>query len=217
MPKILAIETATDACSVALSIDGNIQAKYQLSPPQKSQTALPMIDALMATSEYQVNQLDAIAVSQGPGSFSGVRIAIGLAQGIAWAYDLPVILVSTLAIVAQGVWRRQNYSKVAVAIDARMNEVYWGNYQLSKQDENIMVLVDQELVKQPQLLKLESHDWFGAGTGWVYAENLPNIPYNAQCYPHAYDLAVLAQKAWQQQHYVSAEQALPVYLRDKVV
>src|SRR5574343_1795326 len=115
--KLLAVETSTDACSAALFIDGDIQEKFALTPREHTQLILPMIDELMAEAQLKPQQLDAVALSRGPGSFTGVRIAAGVAHGIAFGADIPVVLVSTLAAIDQDVFNRNQVDLGFTAMD----------------------------------------------------------------------------------------------------
>ena len=170
--KILAIDTATEACSAALYLGGEITRQYRVAPRQHSHIILPMIDQLLAESGVRVAELDALAFGRGPGSFMGVRIAAGVTQGIALAWDLPVVPVSTLAAIAQTAYSETGATRVLSAIDARMNEVYWAAYRLS--DNGCMHLVGEESVIAPgQVAKPAEDGWTGAGTGWsAYGEIL---------------------------------------------
>lgn len=219
--KLLAIETATEACSAALYLDGVITEQYQLAPRQHAQLLLGMTEALLAEAGLAPVQLDAIAFGRGPGAFTGVRIATGVAQGIAYAADLPVLPVSTLATLAQGGYREFGWQRVAAAIDARMNEVYWGAY---RSDENgIMQLCTEEQVSPAaEVSALEGEGWHGIGSGWaVFAEELRQagavVDWQGEYFPHAQDVAVLAADAFDRGMAVTASQALPIYLRDQVV
>jgi tRNA threonylcarbamoyladenosine biosynthesis protein TsaB len=217
--KLLAIETATDACSAALIIDGECQQRYALAPRAHTELILPMVDELMAEAGLSANQLDVMAFGRGPGAFTGVRIAVGVAQGIAFAADLPVVPVSTLAALAQGL---ATENKILAALDARMDEVYWGAYQ--RNEAGLMVLVGDECVSAPAAVPLPTgQHWHGAGAGWAsYETQLVErckplaVTWQADCFPHAADVAQLAVAAYDAGQAVSAEQALPVYLRDTV-
>ena len=129
--KILAIETATEACSAALYNDGEIICRYELAPRKHTQLILPMMDAILEEAGVTRSSLDAIAFGRGPGAFTGLRIAVGIAQGLALAVDKPVIPISTLGAMAQQVLETTsnviNSAEAAFipAIDARMGEVYW--------------------------------------------------------------------------------------------
>lgn len=221
--KLLAFETATEACSAALYIDGEVGEVFQFAPREHTRLLLDMIDGLLAEAGLAPAQLDALAFGRGPGAFTGVRIATGVAQGIAYAADLPVVPVSTLAALAQGGKREFGWTRVAAAIDARMNEVYWAAY--SANDAGLMVAHSDELVcAAEQVPMLDGTDWHGIGSGWqTFAEalNLRQqgrvLDWQGEYLPHAQDVAVLAVDAFAKGLAVSAREALPVYLRDQVV
>src|SRR5688572_20199128 len=124
--KLLALETATDACSAALWIDGAILGRYRLAPREHARLILPMCEELLAEAGIELAQLDGIGVGRGPGSFTGVRIACSAAQGLAYALDIPVSPVSTLAALAQGTMEEWDARCVLSALDARMGEIYFG-------------------------------------------------------------------------------------------
>lgn len=127
--KILAVDTATENCSVALIMGNEVIARCEYAPREHTTKILPMVDSVLAEAGVKLNQLDALAYGRGPGSFTGVRIGIGIAQGLAFGADLPMIGVSTLAAMAQGSYRTEQAEQVVAAIDARMGDVYWGQYQ----------------------------------------------------------------------------------------
>lgn len=218
MTTLLALDTATEACSVALLHDGKVLSHYEVAPRLHAQKLLPMIQDLLAQAGLPKSAVDAIAFGRGPGAFTGVRIAIGVVQGLAFALDRPVLPVSNLAVLAQRALREHGASQVAAAIDARMDEVYWGCYRASAGE---MRLIGDEAVLPPEHVSLPadaSGDWFGAGTGWGYAPRLPVqlTGSDAGMLPHAQDLLSLAAFAWQRGEAMAADQAQPVYLRDKV-
>ena len=124
--KLLALDTATEACSVALNIDGELTEHYELLPRRHSRELLPMVEKIIAAAGLSLTQLDAVAFGCGPGAFTGLRVATAMAQGLAFGADLPVIPVSTLAALAQQAHRCYQSTHVLAAIDARMDEVYWG-------------------------------------------------------------------------------------------
>ena len=138
--KILALDTSTEACSAALLIDSQISQRYEVAPREHGALILPMIERLLVDAGVVLSQLDALAFGRGPGAFVGVRIATGVAQGIAFAADLPVVPVSSLAALAQSVEHANVYS----AIDARMDEVYWAAYR--KNNEGVVELLGEETV-----------------------------------------------------------------------
>jgi len=221
--KILAIDTATEACSAALYFDGEINQQYRVAPREHSHIILPMIDQLLAEAGIGVSELDALAFGRGPGSFMGVRIAAGVTQGIAFAWDLPVVPVSTLAAIAQTAHTGTGAARVLSAIDARMNEVYWAAYRLS--ENGCMHLVGEESVIPPdQVQKPVEDGWTGAGSGWfTYGEvlkaSLGSDVLSGQlneCFPSAESIAKLAVAEYEAGRHVPASKAVPVYLRDNV-
>lgn len=218
MTTLLALDTATEACSVALLHDGNVLSHYEVIPRLHAQRLLPMIKDLLAEAGVTLSALDAIAFGRGPGAFTGVRIAIGVVQGLAFALERPVLPVSNLAVLAQRAWRESGARQIASAIDARMDEVYWGCY---RETGGEMRLAGIEAVLPPEQVALPDDatgEWFGAGTGWGYAQRIAVkvAGSDPQLLPHAQDLLTLATFAWERGEAVVADQAQPVYLRDKV-
>ncbi|MDB6050431.1 MAG: yeaZ [Pseudomonas sp.] len=218
MTTLLALDTATEACSVALLHDGKVLSHYEVIPRLHAQRVLPMIRDLLAEAGLALSAIDAIAFGRGPGAFTGVRIAIGVVQGLAFALERPVLPVSNLAVLAQRAFREHGASQVASAIDARMDEVYWGCY---REVAGEMRLAGVEAVLPPERAALPadaSGEWFGSGTGWGYADRIAVklTGHDALMLPHAQDLLTLATFAWQRGEAVVADQAQPVYLRDKV-
>lgn len=225
--KILAIDTSTEACSAAIFTDGNIAERYQIAPREHSKLILPMMEELLADVGLTLKQLDALAFGRGPGSFTGVRIAASVIQGVAFGADLPVVPVSSLAALAQGVYREHKVEQVLTAFDARMQEVYWGAYKLGS--ECLMELQGKEQVILPQSVPIpasgpgEEKAWSGAGSGWetyhdVMSERLQGqlSDWKGNVFPHAQDILPLAVAGSQDGQAVAAEMAIPVYLRDKV-
>lgn len=218
--KILAIETATEACSAALAIGDEQIARYEVAPRKHTQLILPMVEALISEANIKVSDFDAIAFGQGPGAFTGVRIAMGVIQGLAFAHDVPVIPVSTLAAIAQHVADDHQY--VASAIDARMQEIYWGLFK--KNDSGIMEAASEEVVCAATDVNIISDQiWFGAGTGWdTYSDVLSSKfdknlnGFDGNVFPSAVDVLALAKPAYLENKMISVEQASPVYLRNKV-
>lgn len=218
MPTLLALDTSTEACSVALLHAGRRFSRHEVIPRLHAKRLLPMVQALLEEAGIAIAEIDAIAFGRGPGAFTGVRIAIGVVQGLAFALDKPVLPVSDLAVLAQRAHREQGVGQVAAAIDARMDEVYWGCFRL---EQGEMRLVGAEAVLPPEKVALPrtaAGDWFGAGTGWGYRERLAVQVQgeDASLLPHADDLLDLALFAWERGEAVPADQAQPVYLRDNV-
>jgi len=220
--KILAVETSTDACSAALFVDGEIREQFKIAPREHTKLILPMIDSLMADAGLRPQQLDAIALSRGPGSFTGVRIATGVVHGIALGADLPVAMVSTLASMAQDYFNRHAGAKMAfTALDARMEEIFWGVYR--RDELGLAELHGDEAVTPAGEVIFPDQDGFGVGSGWgAYPEILSaRIGHRLQgsdseVWPRAACIAQLGAHAHAQGLSVAVEQAMPVYLRDKV-
>ena len=224
--KILAIDTATEACSAALIIDGELTSQYQLAPREHSRLILKMIDGLLADADVAVADLDAIAFGRGPGSFMGLRIAAGVVQGIAFAHDIPVIPVSSLKAIAQRAYDESNISQVLVAIDARMDEVYWAAYKIKNQRwslEGEEQVISPDKINLSDILEQDEKSWVAAGTGWgCYADRL--LPGNQSqlysvlpdCFPSAEGIVKLAVEEFKAGNTVLAAEAIPVYLRNDV-
>ncbi len=225
--KILAIDTSTEACSAALFIDGDIAERYQIAPREHSKLILPMMEELLADAGLVLKQLDTLAFGRGPGSFTGVRIAASVIQGVAFGADLPVVPISSLAALAQGIYREHKTEHVLTAFDARMQEVYWGTYKLGSED--LMELQGEEQVILPQSVPVpasgsgEEKVWTGGGSGWetyhdVMSERLQEQlkGWKGDVFPHAQDILPLAVVGFRSGLAVAAEMAIPVYLRDQV-
>lgn len=229
--NILALDTATEACSAALYVDGKITTQYQLAPREHSRLILKMIDTLLAEAGVAVSDLDAIAFGRGPGSFMGLRIAAGVVQGIAFAHDIPVIPISTLKVMAQRAFEQTACKNILVAIDARMDEVYWGAYYLDAAAAEILswkidgeeCVISPDKIDLPAMLAQPNASWVGAGTGWgSYADRLLSVDgFTLQatlvdCFPSAEVMVKLAVSELQAGNTIKAEQAIPVYLRNDV-
>ncbi len=221
-PIILAIDAATEACSVALAIGEQTIYRYEVAPRQHTQKLLPMVQSLFAEAQIALSRVDAIACGQGPGSFTGVRIALSATQGLALGLDCPVIGISNLQILAQGALRCCGATKVLTAIDARMQELYFAAYH--QQDGCWQALISEQ-VTLPEKLNNTLEDrqgWHAVGTGFqVYAPMLtPIFGTLPRCgeadLPHALDILPLAMHKWQQGDVVAPEDLEPTYLRNQV-
>ncbi len=220
--KLLAIDTVTEACSAALWLEGEIQERFEVAPRRHTTLILPMVQELLANAGVSLAQLDAIAVDRGPGSFTGVRIGTGVVQGLAYAADLPVVPVSSLATLAQAVWQQYGYQHVLALIDARMQEVYGAYYHF--QETEMQLIGEERVGSLSALLTNEASDCYCVGSGSrQYAEQLQAhenyqvITDSGFDFPHAGVLASLAISAYERREYVSAEQLEPSYLRNQVV
>ena len=219
--KLLAIDTSTDACSVALFIDGEIREKFEIVPREHTKLILPMVDELLADAQIKPQHLDAVALSRGPGSFTGVRIATGVAHGIAFGADIPVVLVSTLAAIAQDVFNRHQVDLAFTAMDARMDEIFWGVYQPNAL--GLAELLGEEAVTPAGQAVFPDIDGVGVGSGWgVHGDALSShlgshVKYViSDVWPHAACVAQLGAYDFANGLAVPVDQAMPVYLRDKV-
>lgn len=215
--KLLAIDTSSAACSIALMIDEDVHSHHELAPMQQTKLVLPMIEALLRNHHLTLKELDAIAFGQGPGSFTGVRLATSVAQSLAFAAEKPLIPVSSLAALAQAAYAALGWEKLLVATDARMQEVYWGAYEIVAGHAR---LVDQESVSVPEKITAISAAWCGVGDAWeVYQTRIAYTPLHqdATRLPMATGVLPLAKEKFLHKQWVSALDALPVYLRDEVV
>lgn len=222
MTKILAFDTSAAAFSVALFIDGEYHEHFAIAPRQHAQLILTKIDAMVAEAGCGLKDFDAIAFGAGPGSFTGLRIACSVAQGLAFGADKPVIPVSTLQALAVRAQREFGAERVITALDARMQEIYWGAYQ---SNQGLMQAMVEPMVLAPADSPiLQGADFHGTGSGFdVYAALLSEV-YDAQIVAihndqnvHAADVAAIAIHEFNQGRLVEPWQALPVYLRDQVV
>ncbi|MCF6190234.1 MAG: tRNA (adenosine(37)-N6)-threonylcarbamoyltransferase complex dimerization subunit type 1 TsaB [Cocleimonas sp.] len=234
MTKILAIETASEACSASLQItDGansQVFSRIETTPRQHAKLILSMLDEVLDEAGIALNEIDAIAFGRGPGAFTGLRIAAGVAQGVALSVNKPVVAVSTLAALAGQVMGNKNYQDeiVITALDARMGEVYWAVFK--RNNEGMVELVGEEQVSQPQTMfqqavlnNTEDVKILAIGAGWdAYAEELlannkpENISHWESIYPTAKDIAQLAVPLFVEGKAVSPEEAQPVYIRNNV-
>ncbi|OUD12934.1 tRNA (adenosine(37)-N6)-threonylcarbamoyltransferase complex dimerization subunit type 1 TsaB [Thioflexithrix psekupsensis] len=227
--NILIIDSATEYCSCALATEKDVLSLGQLAPRQHTELILPMIDQLLAQAELMPQQLTTVAFGCGPGSFTGLRIACGVAQGIAYAVDLPLLAISDLAALAQAAHEQHHASHVVAALDARMSQIYWGAYQFDEKDK-IARLCGEEKVSQaqhvviPSLAAADETSWLGTGSGWAaYATELQQTiarqgkiisAYFGETFPHASHMVPLARFAAAQGQFLSPELASPTYLRD---
>lgn len=215
--KLLAFDTATEVCTVALWLDGQILERVE-NESRHSEHLLAMIDTLLVEAGIGLQQLDAVAFGRGPGSFTGLRIGAGVAQGLAFGAGLPVAPVSSLAALAQGI----DAGRVLAAFDARMQQVYWGEYVRGV--EGLMVRQGDERVIAPQSVPSPAGEgWVGAGSGWdAYSALLGERvgsglhAWQPGRHPQARDVARLAVDDVLRGRVLPAEQALPVYVRDDV-
>ena len=220
--RLLAIETASDACSCALQVGDTAIERHRIVPRRHAELVLAMVAELLAESGLRLTDLDALAFGRGPGSFTGLRIAAGVTQGLAFGADLPVAPISSLRALAQGARREEGHRRVVPAFDARMNEVYWGVYE--DDGAGVMHAREDDCVAAPEAVPVPDGDgWFGAGEGWgAHGEALARrmgagcAGHDPHRLPRALDVAALGARAHARGETVGAEHAVPVYLRDTV-
>ena len=215
--KILALETSTQYCSVALWRDGDVDAREALAGQRHSELLLPMVEALLERHGLGLKELDGIAFGEGPGSFTGLRIGCGVTQGLAFGAGLPVVGVGTLLAMAEAA----QAERAVCCLDARMGEIYHAAYARSG--------AGWEAVHVPSLCApadappLPAGSWTGCGSGFAIHEAALKRRYIGrlsaimpEVFPHARDIARLAAREFEAGRTVPAERAVPVYIRDKV-
>jgi len=195
--NLLAIDTATDACSVALYCHGKMLERFCIRPREHTRLLLPLIDDLLKEADISLNEIDVFAFGRGPGSFTGIRIACSVIQALSFSLNKLVVPVSTLRALAQGVARTSGATQVFASLDARLESLYWGLFEMGA--EGIMQPVSDEHLSLTDQIHLPTGSWQKI-TG----------------YPHAEDIARIAAYEYQVGNAVSAALALPIYLRDKI-
>ncbi len=222
--KILALDTSTEACSAALLVEDQISTCRRIAPRKHAALILPMIDSLLQAATLPLAALDAIAFGRGPGAFTGVRIAAGVTQGLAYGSDLPVIPISSLAALAQAAIDKAE--TIIAAIDARMGEIYYG--QFSTVSGRAIPLCEERIgkpdqIKTAQMMQHATGSLYGMGSGWgtyeaVLLAHCQNRlrGYDAEALPLAEHILPLAIAAVEDKQAQPASQALPVYLRNQI-
>ena len=218
--KLLALDTAATACTVALLTDkGLLEAGIEAERVQ-AESLLPMVEKLLAEAGLDLRGLDAIAFGRGPGAFTGLRVAASVAQGLAYGAGLPVVPISNLDALAAAAHARHGAGSILACLDARMQEVYWAAYAV--EGDALERLTAESLSPPGEVTLSGGGPWFGAGSGWgAYPEALKaRVPgllgMDPTLVPGAGDIARLAYKAFRQGASVAPERAIPVYLRDNV-
>ncbi len=219
--KLLAIDSATEACSAALLLDGDVHERFEIIGRGHADRLLPMVDELLKEARLATTDLDAIAFGRGPGGFTGLRIAAGIAQGLAAGSRRRVLPVSNLAAVAAAAKRSTGIDRVLVCMDARMGQVYWAAFDCSG---GIPVAVTEERLAVPAEVSPPGNAaWFGAGHGFgsypeLGARLAPGLRgFDPSILPRAREIARIAAVDLAEGRGLDATRALPVYLRDDVV
>lgn len=218
MATMLAIETSADACSIALLREGEMLERHEILPKSHTQHILPMVDALLADAGVQLRQLDGIAFGRGPGSFTGLRVCASVVQGLALAADLPCVPVSSLRALAQTAfrqWQMHEGDEIACCIDARMDEIYWSRYRVGN---GAVEVLDEEHLSAPEAVVVGENVRFIVGSGLNYADKLVGLrgTQDADLLARASAVVEIGAHELSAGRVVSAEQALPLYLRDNV-
>jgi tRNA threonylcarbamoyladenosine biosynthesis protein TsaB len=220
--KILGLDTSGEACSAALLVEGSILQRLERAPRRHGELILDMLQGLLDAAGLGLRQLDAVAFGRGPGSFTGVRIAVSVAQGVAFGAGLSTVPISTLAALAQGEYRRTGRQRILAALDARMGELYWGAFEPGS--EGVMSPLGAELVCPPgSAPRPKGAGWWGAGPGWAAHGGVLRARMGAilegdspEAICEAQDIVALARGAVLRGDLLSPELAQPVYLRDRV-
>jgi tRNA threonylcarbamoyladenosine biosynthesis protein TsaB len=214
--NLLAVETSTDLCSVALLRGDELLVEETLAPNQHAETLAPMILRLLARSRLTPTQLDAFAFGQGPGSFTGIRIACGIVQGMALGAEKPVVPVPSLLALAE----QSHASRVLVGLDARMGEAYFAAY--SRMGGDWTAVIEPCLLKEGELPALPGRDWVATGSGfdafpWLREAFARQVAHRLENdLPRAGGIARVAVRRLGRGESVAPEGAAPLYLRDKV-
>ncbi|WNO08002.1 tRNA (adenosine(37)-N6)-threonylcarbamoyltransferase complex dimerization subunit type 1 TsaB [Teredinibacter sp. KSP-S5-2] len=223
MNNLLAIESSTEVCSVALLADGNTHSEFSDSPRSHADWLLPAIDSLMNKAGCQKSVLDAIVLSIGPGSFTGIRIGIGVAQGLAYALSVPLVTVSSLEVLVQPYVEQVNSGDILLpALDARMGEVYWS--AMEKGNDGLVGEISAACVSHPQELmdyvkdNERSTTMMGVGHGWKLDDLNPlTITKNTTAYPLAQSaIELVLQKQLYKTRTIAPEKVEPLYLRNEI-
>ena len=219
MTTLLAIDASTSACSVALMHEGQVYEDFRMLPRAHTRFLLPMVDEMLAAHSLPLAQMDALVFTAGPGSFTGLRVAIATVQGLAFAAELPVVPVSTLAAMAQFYAEREGVAEGAMilpALDARMDEVYFGRYQYR---DGVVAPLNADQLLPPEQVDNTAAGAAGIGDGWTYAERFGDAPPATVCQTILPSAAAALQPAKPDVlagKVLPAEQAQPVYLRESV-
>jgi tRNA threonylcarbamoyladenosine biosynthesis protein TsaB len=210
--NLLAIDTCTEVCSVSLLVDNSKIDRFVKGVEKSSGLILSLCDEVIKQADILPSQLSGIIYTRGPGAFTGVRICVGVTQGMSFANNIPTLGFSTLEVIGYGASIKYNSKKVAVALDARMGEVYWAYYKDNK--------LHNESLRKPTEIDNLGNEYIGVGSGWGAYSDLPSqsgIDVFEECfYPQATNLIDLALNSIDNGAKMTLNPATPVYLRDNV-
>jgi tRNA threonylcarbamoyladenosine biosynthesis protein TsaB len=216
--RLLAIDTATERCSVALMLDGRFIERVDETPRIAGDVVLPMVESVLKEGGLRLRDLDGIAYGRGPGAFTGVRIAVGVVQGLAFGAGLKTVGISNLAAVAQQV--AQPGDRIVVCMDARMEQVYWSNF-VREPGSALVTALAPERVDAPAAVAAGDYTTL-AGTGFnaypplLMRMSVGNVAVHASALPRAREIALLAAPEFLAGHAKPPAEAEPVYVRDQV-
>ncbi len=219
---VLALETSSEVCSAALAVGDARHLRRRVAPREHTRYVLGQIDELFQEVGRTAQDLNAVAFGQGPGSFTGVRIATALAQGLAVAHAVPLLPVSSLAAMAWAAWTEASHSQVLVVTDARLSQVYWGFYQAGA--DGLATLQPEALASPEDLqakLKYLPEGWQGVGSGWSLPAMQPMcemsvaVP-DSEMRPEAAAVLDLALRDMRHGKFADYDEAQPIYLRHPV-
>jgi tRNA threonylcarbamoyladenosine biosynthesis protein TsaB len=218
--RVLALDTATEACSVALQSGGEVIARFAEVGRSHAQQILGMVDAVLAEAQVSLSMLDGLAAGVGPGSFTGVRISVAVAQGLAFGADLPVVPVTTLEALALQVLQR-GAQRALACLDARMGEVYWGCFGVDAK-RGLLALGPSQVGPPDSVSLPTTGDYQGIGRGFSAYPQLASLPRlgvlaeDARALPNAREIRALGSLRLGLGEGIDPAALQPVYLRDKV-
>lgn len=219
--KLLSIESSTETLSLALQTEAGLRTFNAVTGPAASQRILPEIQRLLTESGLKLSELDGLVYGAGPGAFTGVRVAVGVAQGLAFGAGLPVVGVSSVLAVAESARQLMQADKVIVCLDARMGEVYHAAFEWQA---DAWQEISAPIVCKPQAVpEIEGAGWVGAGSGWAVFGEVLSATYAAQLQqilpevlPEASAMLRLAQPLFAAGSTQLAHEAAPLYVRNRV-
>ncbi|OWS68922.1 tRNA (adenosine(37)-N6)-threonylcarbamoyltransferase complex dimerization subunit type 1 TsaB [Polynucleobacter campilacus] len=230
MTRILAIDTSTAWCSVALSLDDEVPIlRHELVSAGASQLVLPWVQALLQQANIKLNELDAIAVGIGPGAFTGVRLGVAAVQGLAISCDLPIVPVASVDAIAAQLCKTHDFELIkprnfAIAIDARMDEIYWAKYESASQKQYLPKRIGDIHLSKPEELDLTDISFLAGSALTAYSDRLfskskTSLSSNAldtEIHLSALGILDFAKQAIKEGRQISVRELEPLYVRDKV-
>jgi len=221
MMNLLALESSTETLSLALQTEAGLRTFDEVTGPAASQRILPEIQRLLTEAGIKLSALDGIVYGTGPGAFTGVRVAVGVAQGLAFGAHLPVVGISSVLAVAETAWQAAQAEKVLVCLDARMGEVYHAAFV--RQGDGWAEVLPPVVCKPQEVSAVEGDGWVGACSGWRVFEQVLAEKYRGQLagirpelMPTASAMLTLAQPQFAAGHAHAAHEAAPLYVRNRV-